>query len=60
MEQSEDEEGEEAQPTAILISLLVELLQEPTPLSKALADASVAAFAEDFGDQAVELLTQVR
>lgn len=53
-----EEEGELPEPTTVLISLLLSLLQRPSAFVKAVSAHVVEGFAEEMGEQAVGLLLE--
>ena len=57
-EEMDSEDGELPEPTTVLISLLLALLQRPSAFVKAVAAEVVEGFAGEMGEQAVGLLVE--
>ncbi|GAA5947327.1 hypothetical protein JCM3765_001627 [Sporobolomyces pararoseus] len=57
-EEEEDEDSELPEPTTVLISLLLSLLQRPSAFVKAVSAHVVEGFAQEMGEQAVGLLLE--
>ncbi|GAA96719.1 uncharacterized protein L969DRAFT_67197 [Mixia osmundae IAM 14324] len=51
-----EEEGEEAEPSTILLDLVIDLLQAPSAFLRSICESTFAAFANKLGVQGVQLL----
>jgi hypothetical protein len=56
----EDNEGEEAQPTTVLVNLVADLFALSSPLLRKAGEEAFKAYSEQIGEQAVRLLLEVR
>lgn len=53
------DDGEEPEPTTVLVDLLLELLHRPSAFVKGISQSAFTGFADELGEQGMELLLEV-